>query len=40
MVEGFDEHTDGEMLLSFSPEIGVEIGEPTVLALARFRWVR
>jgi hypothetical protein len=33
-VEGFDEQTDGEMLLSFSPEVGVEIGEPTVLALS------
>jgi hypothetical protein len=33
-VEGFDEHADGEMLLSFSPEVGVEIGEPTVLALS------
>ena len=33
-VQGFDEHADGEMLLSFSPEVGVEIGEPTVLALS------
>jgi hypothetical protein len=33
-VEGFDEQTDGEMLLSFCPEVGVEIGEPTVLALS------
>jgi hypothetical protein len=33
-VEGFDENTDGEMLLSWSPEVGVEIGEPTILALS------
>jgi hypothetical protein len=33
-VEGFCEQTDGEMLLSWSPEVGVEIGEPTVLALS------
>ena len=26
-VAGFDEQTDGEMLLSWSPEVGVEIGE-------------
>jgi len=28
-VEGFDERIDGEMLLSFSPELGVEFAEPT-----------
>jgi hypothetical protein len=33
-VEGFDEHTDGEMPLSWSPEVGVEIGEPTILVLS------
>ena len=33
-VEGFDEFADGETLLTFSPEVGVEIGEPTVLALS------
>jgi hypothetical protein len=33
-VEGFDEHADGETLASFSPEVGVEIGEPNVLALS------
>jgi hypothetical protein len=34
-VEGFDaDNVDGETLLTFSPEVGVEIGEPTVLALA------
>lgn len=33
-VEGFGEQTDGEMLLSFSPEVGVEVGEPTILALS------
>src|SRR6516225_12254693 len=33
-VEGFDDQTDGEMLLSLSPEVGVEIGEPTVIALS------
>jgi hypothetical protein len=33
-VEGFDEQTDGEMILSWSPEVGVEIGEPTVLVLS------
>jgi len=26
-VAGFDEQIDGEMLLSWSPEVGVEIGE-------------
>ena len=35
MVEGFDaDNVDGETLFSFSPEVGVEIGEPTVLALS------
>src|SRR5262249_40135424 len=33
-VEGFGEQTDGEMLLSYSPEVGVEIGGPTVLAFS------
>jgi hypothetical protein len=33
-VEGFNEHTEGEMILSWSPEVGVEIGEPTILALS------
>jgi hypothetical protein len=33
-VEDFDDLTDGLTLLTFSPEVGVEIGEPTVLALS------
>jgi hypothetical protein len=33
-VEGFDHETDGANLLTFSPQVGVEIGEPTVLALS------
>lgn len=33
-VEGFDDLADGLTLLTFSPEVGVEIGEPTALALS------
>jgi hypothetical protein len=36
MVEGFDaDNVDGVTLLSLSPEVGVEIGVPAVLALRR-----
>ena len=34
MVEGLSEDADGETLLTFTPEVGVEIGNSTVLALS------
>jgi hypothetical protein len=34
VVEGLDAETDGETLLTFTPEVGVEIGNSTVLALS------
>jgi hypothetical protein len=34
MVEDLDQYCDGQVLWSFSPEVGVRIGEPTVLALS------
>jgi len=30
----FDDVTDGQTTLTFTPEVGVEIGEPAVLALS------
>jgi hypothetical protein len=34
MIEGLDQYCDGQVLWSFCPEVGFQIGEPTILALS------
>lgn len=34
MIEGWDDLTNGQIFACFSPEVGVQIGAPTILALS------